>query len=80
MDGAIPMEHFYVDDTIHGELTHYTFPEDDLKHMLSEAARSLSNPRRLRPKQAWITKAIADAIRERDDAASRRLWQQRAVG
>ena len=79
MNGAIPLEHFYVDDTIGGELTHYTFPADDLKHMLKEAARSVANPRRLRPKQAWITEAIVDAIRERDGDGTRQREAQAVV-
>jgi len=79
MNGAIPLEHFYVDDTIGGELTHYTFPADDLKHMLKEAARSVANPSRLRPKQAWITEAIVDAIRERDGDGTRQREAQAVV-
>ena len=71
MEGLVPVEHFYVDDTDRGKPTHYTFPSDDLKHMLAEAHRSVANPMRLRlPKQRWLAEAIVAAMGREDDRAS----------
>lgn len=38
-DGQIPMEYFYVDDTINGEGTHFRFSRDQINKMVIEAKK-----------------------------------------
>ena len=64
LDGAIPMEHFYVDDTDHGKKTHYTYLAEDLAPFLAEARRAISAPARMRPPHRWLAEAIVGEVRE----------------